>query len=184
MITKWNIVRRIYGNKDNVGSDLAVELKYVELWTENPEYYTDAIQNSQILGLHLKMFCENHRRMPNLDFKLLYTHGVGGGVMGVAYTNGVCLPNTNCGVCKVSTIDLNFSKFEMHEMGHNLGFLHFDSMGGEMKCGKVKGFMSGERSYSFAPCYREVLENTIRSRRCLTEDNVTGYYNTALNIGD
>ncbi|XP_012936482.1 zinc metalloproteinase-disintegrin-like 4a [Aplysia californica] len=168
MIVKWNIVRRVYANKQQVGSDFTVLLKYVELWKTNPRYYAP-IQNSQKMGAHLSAFCKNHRSMNTLDHKMLYTHGVGGGVMGLAYVGGVCQTYTKCSLVKINIRDIHYSRIDMHELGHNLGFKHQNQVKG---CGAKFGFMSGARSYFFTPCYKPVLRATIANRRCLKQNNV------------
>ena len=170
MITKWNIVRQVYADKNKVGSDFKVELKYIELWKKkNPDYY-EPHQNSEDMGKHLKPFCFNVNK-DDLDHKVVYTHYVGGGIMGLSWVGGVCSEHFKCSLVKINTYKLEYSRIEMHELGHNLGFPHFESMN---NCGSVPGFMSGARSYNFGPCFKPILRNTIATKSCLSEKNFKG----------
>lgn len=169
MIIKWNIVRVIYANKKLVGSDFSVQLKYVEIWEKNPKYY-EPVQNNFKLAPHLKAFCQNHRFSHNLDHFALYTYGVGGAMMGLAYIDGVCRAKYKCSVLKFNPKRMLYARVEMHELGHNLGFEHHNEE--IVDCGEKQSFMaSGERTYFFAPCHKLLLKKALAKKACLKRSN-------------
>ena len=101
------VLLKVYGDKAAVGSDFSVELKYIEIWNNNPGYFKKD-ENSAI-GTQLRTFCLG-APMDQLDHKMLYTRGVGGGTMGVAYSNGVCT-TWKCSIVKVPNWNLTYSRF-------------------------------------------------------------------------
>ncbi|GFR87301.1 zinc metalloproteinase/disintegrin [Elysia marginata] len=164
---KWNTIARVYGDKSKVGVKFVLQLKQVEVWWTNPRYYR-SVQNNNNLQKHLNPFCSNTRNS-KADHRMLYTAGVGGGVMGLAWIGGICNPNRACSIVKNKS--LSNLKVELHEFGHNLGFRHEPQM---QPCSKPDGFMGWTRTHKFNDCYKRSFVQTyrLRSRDCLRQTNM------------
>ncbi|KAK3732409.1 hypothetical protein RRG08_053805, partial [Elysia crispata] len=164
---KWNTIARVYGDRSKVGVKFAIQLKHVEVWWTNPRYYR-AVQSNNNLNKHLNPFCSNTRGS-KADHRMLYTAGVGGGVMGLAWVGGICNPNRACSIVKNKS--LTNLKVELHEFGHSLGFRHEPQM---QPCSKPDGFMGWTRTHKFNDCYRRSFLQTykLRSRNCLRQVNM------------
>jgi len=168
LITKWNFVNTIYSNVENVGSDVTIKVKYIEMWSRrNPVWY-QPYEDLTHLGKLLRGFCKNVPKH-KLDHKMLYTRGTDNGIMGMAYVGGVCDKIYKCSVVRVANSRLYYARTEMHELGHNLGLPHDKK---NTPCGSVAGFMGQGVTYEFMPCYKSIVRNTIRSKVCLRRENV------------
>ncbi|GFN76948.1 Zinc metalloproteinase/disintegrin [Plakobranchus ocellatus] len=165
MITKWNAIAKVFGNEKKVGVRFYIHLKKVEVWWRNPDFYRP-VQQNQNMGKHLSVFCNNTKR-DNADHRMLYTHGVGGRVAGMAWVGQICQARHSCSV--VRSKKRGSVSTELHELGHNLGFLHDP----QMKCSTPYGFM-GWKFSTFKDCYRERLLKKIKKKsfNCLRQRNV------------
>ncbi|PVD36724.1 hypothetical protein C0Q70_03710 [Pomacea canaliculata] len=166
---KWSGIAGVLHNPSLVGWDITIKVVNVEIWRSNPWWYQDSTQE---LGERMQSACENTMDQP-FDYVSIETSDTDPPRRtGVAYVGQMCNPRYRCGITKGA--NFNFAP-EIHEMGHNMGLKHDDTMS---ECSRQeKGFMSAKQSV-FRPCYAKVLDYSLRDKSCLFEDSVdTSNYN-------
>ncbi|PVD36723.1 hypothetical protein C0Q70_03709 [Pomacea canaliculata] len=168
---KWSGIAGVLHNPSLVGWDITIKVVNLEIWHSNPSWYQDSIKD---LGQRLKMACINTMNQP-FDYVSIETADADPPQrMGLAYVGGMCSHRSRCGITKGAYTHF---RFELHEMGHNLGLKHDDQIS---QCsGTEKGFMSNVENV-FRPCYAKVWDSFFRDskRSCLFQDNVdTQHFN-------
>ncbi|GFO46075.1 Zinc metalloproteinase/disintegrin [Plakobranchus ocellatus] len=158
-VNKWNTIARVYGDKKKVGLKFVIQLKHVEVWWSNPAFYR-SVQADPNLNKHLNVFCSKTTGN-KADHRMLYTVGVGGGTMGLAWIGGVCNPIRACSIVKSKTSNV---RVELHEFGHSMGFKHEPQM---EPCDNPDGFMGWRVTYKFSNCYRRYLLQSYNQRNLL-----------------